>query len=79
MNKTKEMLRREKLKEFLDFANSTIEQLCDDQFMQKLCLVVFTLNNTINKTNCLTQLKSVPSSLGAPGVAETDDGPQNLV
>ena len=32
MNKTKEMLRREKLKEFLDFANSTIEQLCDDQF-----------------------------------------------
>ena len=32
LNKTKEMLRREKLKEYLDFANSAIEQISDDLF-----------------------------------------------
>jgi hypothetical protein len=32
LNKTKEILRREKLKEYLDFASSTIEQICDDLF-----------------------------------------------
>ena len=31
MNKSKEKLRREKLKEFLDISTSTIEKLCEDQ------------------------------------------------